>query len=102
MDVPPEDYAACRACRADIVFAETPRVHRGKKVVMPVDVNPDKRDSKNQLGNVILSKLNGKYYAGVAKAGQAAGVRDAGGKLHHSHFATCTQPERFRSHYGGQ
>jgi hypothetical protein len=100
MDVPTEDWKACRACRADIVFAETNRMHKGKPVIMPVDVDPNKRDAKNQLGNVILTFYKGKYHAGVPKANQAAGMRDAGQKLHHSHFNTCTQPERFRHNYG--
>lgn len=94
MRINPSDRKACRACQADIVFAETPRKHLGQPVVMPVDAEPDDK------GNVLVSTKNGKYYAGVLGRNQAAGARDNGQQLHRSHFATCTNPERFRHFYG--
>lgn len=92
--VDPSDRKACRACQAEIVFAETNRTHKGQPVVMPVDAEPATN------GNVFLSTKNGKYYAGVVKKNQAAGMRDAGQGLHLAHFATCTQADRFRKSYG--
>ncbi len=94
MRVDPSDRKACRACQMEIVFAETNRLHLGKPVVMPVDAEPDRN------GNVFLSVKGGKYYAGVIKKNQAAGMRDAGQELHRPHFATCPQADRFRKAYG--
>lgn len=94
MDVPPQDYQSCRACRADIVFAQTTRIEKGQNVIMPVDVKPAPN------GNVALAKLNGKYHAGVVGKNQAAGMRDAGKDLHTAHFATCPEAGRFRKSYG--
>lgn len=94
MRVNPSDRKACRACQAEIVFAETNRKHQGQPVRMPVDAEPSER------GNVFLSLENGKYYAGVIHRNQAAGMRDAGQELHMPHFATCTQADRFRQNYG--
>lgn len=93
MDVPPEDWQSCRACRADIVFGRTSRTSKGKPVVMPVDVKPADN------GTVALSKQDGVYYAGVVRKNQAAGMRDRGVGLHVSHFATCPQGARFRRYY---
>ena len=94
MRVDPNDRKACRACHAEIIFAQTNSTRGGQPVQMPVDAEPSPR------GNVILSHQNGKYYAGVVRRNQAAGMRDAGQELHLSHYATCTQPERFRKAYG--
>lgn len=94
MRVDPSDRKACRACQADIVFAETNRMHQGRPVLMPVNAEPAKD------GNVYLSKTAGKYYAGVIGKNQAAGMRDAGQELHTAHFRTCPQADRFRKHYG--
>lgn len=92
MDVPPQDWTTCAAprCKADIVFAETAKIERGKPVMMPVDVKPNPR------GNVYLSKAAGRYHAGVIGKNQAAGMRDAGQTLHTSHFATCAAAKTFR------
>lgn len=94
MNVPPQDWQQCRACKADIVFGRTGNMRGVEPVVMPVNVKTDPR------GNIILSKQGGTYYAGVAKRNQAAGMRDRGEGLHKPHFATCTQAARFRTHYG--
>lgn len=94
MRVNPSDRKACRACHAEIVFAQTNRLHRGQPVMMPVDAEPADN------GNVFLSLQGGKYYAGVIRKNQAAGMRDGGQELHRPHFATCPQAARFRQHYG--
>lgn len=94
MRVNPSDRKACRACQAEIIFAETNRIHKGQKVKMPVDAEPSNK------GNMLLSIQRGAYYAGVLGRNQAAGARDNGVELHQAHFATCTQADRFRKHYG--
>lgn len=92
MDVPPQDWTACSepACRADIIFAVTNKIEKGRPVLMPVDVKP------SPTGNVILSRAGGRWHAGVAGRNQAAGMRDRGQELHTSHFATCAAPKGFR------
>lgn len=94
MRVNPSDRKACRACQAEIVFAQTPRKRAGQPVMMPVDAEPSPR------GNVALSYMGGKFYAEVVKRNQAAGMIDAGQQLHTAHFATCPQADRFRKSYG--
>lgn len=94
MRVNPSDRKACRACQAEIIFAQTNRISQGRPVMMPVDAEPSPR------GNVMLDHRDGKYYAGVLGKNQAAGARDNGVTLHTAHFATCPQADRFRQHYG--
>jgi hypothetical protein len=94
MRVNPSDRKACRACQADIIFAQTNRTSYGQPVMMPVDAEPSKD------GNVFLSFTAGKYHAGVIGKNQAAGMRDAGQELHTAHFKTCPDAARFRKHYG--
>lgn len=94
MRVNPSDRKACRACQAEIVFAQTNRVSQGKPVVMPVDAEPDPK------GNIMLELRGDTYYAGTLGRNQAAGARDNGVSLHLPHFATCTQSDRFRKNYG--
>jgi hypothetical protein len=94
MRVNPSDRKACRACQAEIVFAQTNRTSKGQPVMMPVDAEP------SPIGNVMLELKSGKYYAGTLKKNQAAGARDNGVSLHTAHFATCSQAERFRKQYG--
>lgn len=94
-NVPTTHWTTCRACNADIVYAQTNKREAGRPVQMPVDVRP------STTGNVFLSLEGGQLHAGVVGKNQAAGMRDAGQTLHLSHFATCPQAARFRKLHGG-
>lgn len=68
----------CESCAAPIVWAKTDRGER-----MPVDADP------SPTGNVLLTGAPPHRLAGVLNQNQAAGARDAGQRLHLSHFASC-------------
>ena len=75
----------CRACDAEIVFAET---RNGKR--MPVDVEP------NPDGNCYLSKDGTDATVQVLAGDDLAEAKRSGLQLHKSHFTTCPESADFR------
>lgn len=83
----------CSACDAPIVWAST---SAGGK--MPVDAEP------TPDGNLLLLATVDRRWVAIVigKATRQAGTRAVMGERHTSHFATCTDPERFRKPRGAR
>lgn len=74
----------CRECQAPIVWAET---ESGKR--MPLNAGPDPN------GNVVAVGHTGQTM--IVKVGTIQELADAPeGRVYQSHFATCSNPRRFR------